>query len=206
MRWKAHLVLDTPPSEKASRSFFQIQDVKGLGSFHSLNASAFRLRYANNYPAFPAHLIHHLPHQLFPTVDPRSVPFSAGAFRPFNLSTSPKLFPSAFAPPQKPDTHLDAVQDLSPGAFVSKIYDNDEDSCYRSPAERDMDLQNCDINKEIRGPTPGSPPKNALEKPENAGANPSAESDTSNISNPEEDRGCKSKSLCERQIFFNIFS
>lgn len=197
----------------------QIQDAKAL-NIHSLNASAFRLRYANNYPGFPAHLIHHLQPQLFPTaVDPR-VHFSAGAFRPFNVPSSPsKLFPSAFAPPHKPDNHShETGQDLSPGNYVSKLYstENEDEGSFHSPSEREIDLQSSDQNSKADIPRSSSvstpSPKSSSVKEEKIeggsgktfeGAS-NIESDNSSISNSEDERGIRSKLIDTQNLFINF--
>lgn len=100
------------------------------------------------------------------------------------------------------------------GSFVPKIYDNDEDSCYRSPSDRDMDIQTSDLSCKTSDSLRGSPKSQNTrdnrdsrdtrdtrdsrdDKADGAGkpyehSNP--ESDTSSVSNPDDERACKSKS------------
>ncbi|XP_060858108.1 myb-like protein AA [Metopolophium dirhodum] len=104
------------PDIRLHRPFSQMHDLKHLHS-------PFNLRFMENYPALPAHLLHHLQSPfLHPALDPR-VSFSpAGVFQPLGppsphhqhphhqhhshhaaaaAAASLKGFTSAFAPPSK---------------------------------------------------------------------------------------------------------
>lgn len=131
------------------------------------------MRYGNNYPRFPAHLIQHLQPQLFPTTVDQRLHFASGAFRPFTVPTPQnKLFPSAFAPPLKTDNNShDSIQEISPGPYVSSYYgsETEDDTNFRSNSDRgEVELQTGEQNSELElrqktSSTP-SPPQSSLTK------------------------------------------
>lgn len=134
------------------------------------------------------------------------VHFTAGAFRPFNISSSPNKLFSAFAPPHKADNHShDSAQELSPGNYASKLYgsENDEESGFRTQTDREVDLQSSDQNSKPELPRSTSSstpsPKSTSVKEEkidlpankNFETGVNMESDNSSISNSEDDRGLR---------------